>query len=363
MGKIESAKTSIFSPIKHEIHCPLCEKKFSQKTLFIELNFHLYYCGKEKEAINENKTNRCKNNIIKKDSQEITNYESKSEPKRTINNTKDKSEIFKNTFNDLQLVIDYNEEEDIYEEQLKNGRKIIDLKQKYIQLRHFLTEKKEQMNFLMTVEVKSFSQMFKALKEINIYYNIKFIYEKKNSGIKNYNLGFAVNKYVKEMIKLNIFEVKYENILVFSFKNKKIDFEIIGVILAVLLVYPEIKIKYKFPLILFKMIINETIYLNDIQYEDKKLYDELDELTKREDISKLNLFYKYEGNELILGGTNIQINEVNVFDYVEKVVNYEMNKYKKHIKIIKNIIYQFIPKKFIFLFNAEQLEHIINKEI
>ena len=137
----------------------------------------------------------------------------------------------------------------------------------------------------------------------------------------------------------------------------------IGVILAVLIIYPQIKIKYKFPLLIFKMIINERLYLDDIKYENKKLYNELYQLTKCEDFSKLNLFYKYEGNDLILGGEHIQVNEVNRYDYIEKVVNYEMNKYKKNLNAIKNIIYQFVPKKYIFSFNAEQFEQIINKII
>ena len=137
----------------------------------------------------------------------------------------------------------------------------------------------------------------------------------------------------------------------------------IGVILAVLIIYPQIKIKYKFPLLIFKMIINERLYLDDIKYENKKLYNELYQLTKCEDFSKLNLFYKYEGNDLILGGEHIQVNEVNRYDYIEKVVNYEMKKYKNNLNAIKNIIYQFVPKKYIFSFNAEQFEQIINKII
>ena len=164
------------------------------------------------------------------------------------------------------------------------------------------------------------------------------------------------------MIKLNRFEVIYEeNILSFSFNNPKIDFEMIGVIFAILFIYPHIKIKYKFPKLLFKMLINENLCLEDIKYENKELYQKLIDLTKAEDISKLNLVYMYEENELILGGSNIKINEINVYDYVEKVVNYEMNKYKKEINNIKKILYQFVPKKFIFSFNADQLEQIINK--
>lgn len=362
MGKIESTKTSIFSQIKSNIQCPLCGKKFHEKISFIELNFHLYYCDKKK--IIKSKSNIYLNNIIPEEqSQHYTHYKCKSLSKRSTKEiNRDNSDIIKNTINDndLQLAIDYNNEEDIYEEHLKE-RKSTDIKERYIELRNFLSEKKNQMNYPVNIEINSFSQMFKALKEINIYNDIKFIYEKKKNEKKNYCLNYAVNKYIKAMIKINRFHVIYEdNILSFSFSNKKLDFEMIGVILAILFIYPEIKIKYKFPLILFKMLINQRISLEDIKYNNTKLYEDLNELLLNKDISKLNLCYIYDENELILGGANIKINSFNVFDYVEKIVNYEMNKYKKQINIIKNIIYQFIPKKYIFYFNAEQLEQIIN---
>ena len=174
MGKIESTKTSIFSQIKHEIQCPLCGKIFSESTSFIELNFHLYFCGNEK--IIRNKTNLCLNNIIQNESNEMTHQKCKSESKRI----KKDEPIINNTVNDLQLVIDYNEEEeDIYEEELKKGINNNDANEKFIELRNFIASKKEQMNFLLTIECNTLSKMFKALKEINIYYNIKFIYEKK----------------------------------------------------------------------------------------------------------------------------------------------------------------------------------------
>jgi len=361
MGKMESTKTSIFSQIKQEIQCPLCGTIISQKASFIELNFHLYYCGKEKVICN--KTNIYLNNI-RKGSHDIIPYKLKSETKRTkeINNN---SELITNSLNDdFQLVIDYNDnaEEDIYEEHLKKKRKFFNSKEKYLELRNFISKKKSQMNYQMTIECNSFSQMFKAFKEINIYYNVHFIYEKKNSEKRQYSLNYVVNKYIKTMIKFKRFEVFYEdNILSFSFSNKKVDFEIIGVIFAILFIYPQIKIKYKFPLILFKMLINQRITLNDIKYENKKLYENLTELISCEDVSKLNLFYTYEGNELILGGAKVKITQVNSYDYVEKVVNYEMNKFKKEINIMKNAIYQFIPKKLIFSFTAEEIEQIINQ--
>ena len=357
MGTIESTKTSIFTQINNDIQCPLCGKKFKQKISFIELNFHLYYC--EKEKILKSKSNMHLNNFMRK--KHLTHYKCKSGLITTKeNNDNEDSDKIKNTNNDLQLVIDYNNEDDIYEEHLKR-QKLKDVKVLYNELNNFLSEKKQQMNYPLNIEINSFSQMFKALKDINIYYDIKFIYEKKNNKKKIYSLDYAINKYVKTMIKMNKFEVIYEeNILSFSFSNETIDFEMIGLILAILLIYPNIKIKYKFPLIIFKMLINQRISLNDIKYNNKKLYNDLNKLLMCKDISNLNLYYIYDENELILGGANIKINSVNVYDYCEKIVNYEMNHYKKQINIMKNIIYQFIPKKYIFYFNAEQLEKIIN---
>jgi hypothetical protein len=166
------------------------------------------------------------------------------------------------------------------------------------------------------------------------------------------------------MVKFHIYEIIYEeNILSFSFRNKNVDFEMIGIILTILFIYPEINIKYKFPMLLFKMILNEKLSLDDIKYENKKLYNKLFELINFRNVSELNLYYTYNGNELILGGSNIKIDSNNLYDYIEKVVNFEMNKYKKKINIIKTIIFQFIPKKIILSFNAEQLDKIINKKI
>ena len=111
------------------------------------------------------------------------------------------------------------------------------------------------------------------------------------------------------------------------------------------------------------MILNQKLSLDDIKYENEKLYNKLVELTNIRNISELNLYYTYNNNELILGGSNIKIDSNNLNDYIEKVVNFEMSKYKKKINIIKAIIFQFIPKKLILSFNAEQLDKIINKMI
>ena len=360
MGKIESNRTSIFSHIDGDIKCPLCQTILSKDTTYIELNFHLYYCGKKKfSRSNSDCVNY--NYITIKDSQDIMPMKYKSDKKISKKKIKD-DDMIKNTVNDFQLAIDYNEFDDIYEEQIKNINKNINGNEKYFELRNFINRKKSQMNYNMTIKSNSYTKIFKSLKEINLYYDIKLIYEKNNNVEKICSLNYILDKYIRIMVKFHIYEIVYEeNVLSFSFRNKNVDFEMLGIILTILFIYPEIKLKYKFPMLLFKMILNQKISLDDIKYENKKLYNKLFELTNIQNVSELNLYYIYNNNELILGGSRIKIDSNNIFDYIEKVVNFEMNKYKKKINIIKTIIFQFIPKKFILSFTAEELDKIINK--
>ena len=362
MGKIESTRTSIFSQVDEDIKCPLCQRTISKGTTYMEMNFHLYCCGKKKFSRSNADFVNC-NYSSQNDSQNNMPVKYNSDKKISKNILKE-DDMIKNTVNDFQLAIDYNEIEDIYEEHIKNINKNINVNEKYLELRNFINRKKSQMNYSMTIKSNSYTKIFKSLKEINLYYDIKLIYEKKNNVEKICSLNYILDKYIRIMIKFHIYEIVYEeNLLSFSFRNKKIDFEMIGIILTILIIYPEIKIKYKFPILLFKMILNQKLSLDDIKYENEKLYNKLDELTNIRNVSELNLYYTYNNNELILGGSNIKIDSNNLNDYIEKVVNFEMSKYKKKINIIKTIIFQFIPKKLILSFNAEQLDKIINKMI
>ena len=326
------------------------------------MNLKINHYNKKKYSKSNSDCGNC-NYISKKNPQDIIPIKYNSDTKISKNILKE-DDMIKNTVNDFQLAIDYNEIEDIYEEHIKNINKNINGNEKYLELRNFINRKKSQMNYSMTIKSNSYTKIFKSLKEINLYYDIKLIYEKKNNVEKICSLNYILDKYIRIMIKFHIYEIVYEeNLLSFSFRNKKIDFEMIGIILTILFIYPEIKIKYKFPILLFKMILNQKLSLDDIKYENEKLYNKLVELTNIRNISELNLYYTYNNNELILGGSNIKIDSNNLNDYIEKVVNFEMNKYKKNINIIKTIIFQFIPKKLILSFNAEQLDKIINKMI
>ena len=401
MGKIESKEEKIIKEnincnIRAQIQCPICNKILNGAITYGQLNNHLRQCNfltkknliQNDNNIGDNKTHRSfgiKNYEDMLDKKYINDGKSKpksislsglinSEPsrkqKKSMNST-DKSNV--DTFNDFQLVIDYNntKNHDLYEEKLKNEGKKTEIYDKYSQLRKYLLSKKNLMNFDMNIECGSNKELFNALKNCNIYYNTKFILLKndsnspksgKNKKPKVLNLNSAINKFIDKMLKNNIFFV-IDNNLFFSFNTQEVDYEMIGVILSVLFIYPEIKLRYCIPLILCKILVNQRIELNDIKNINKELYNKLYDLTKDKNINNKNLVYFYDGNELLIDGKNIKVNNSNVYDYIDKIINYEMRKHKNEINIIKTNLFQLIPKKLIFSFNGEELYRIINRTL
>ena len=401
MGKIESKEEKIIKEnincnIRAQIQCPICNKILNGAITYGQLNNHLRQCNfltkknliQNDNNIGDNKTHRSfgiKNYEDMLDKKYINDGKSKpksislsglinSEPsrkqKKSMNST-DKSNV--DTFNDFQLVIDYNntKNHDLYEEKLKNEGKKTEIYDKYSQLRKYLLSKKNLMNFDMNIECGSNKELFNALKNCNIYYNTKFILLKNDSNSpksgkkkkpKVLNLNSAINKFIDKMLKNNIFFV-IDNNLFFSFNTQEVDYEMIGVILSVLFIYPEIKLRYCVPLILCKILVNQRIELNDIKNINKELYNKLYDLTKDKNINNKNLVYFYDGNELLIDGKNIKVNNSNVYDYIDKIINYEMRKHKNEINIIKTNLFQLIPKKLIFSFNGEELYRIINRTL
>ena len=383
--------------VKAQIKCPICNKILDGKITYYQLNMHLRQCGNiPKSRINNpNHTERIGGSKNNKDLE--LNYEDMLDKRYLSENkkhTKNKSLIInesneipkkmsmnssgeQGTINDFQLVIDYNntKNHDLYEEKLKNeGNKAqSQLYDKYSQLRRFLINKKNLMNFDINIECKNNKELFNALKNCNIYYNTKFTLLKSGSNSsskkagkikkpKVLNLNLAINKYIDMMVKNNIFYI-VDNAFYFQFNSNQVDYEMVGTILSALFIYPEIKLRYYVPLILCKILVNQRLELNDIQNINNELYKELFDLSKDKNIEKKGLVYFYEGNELLIDGKNIKVNDNNVYDYIEKIINYEMRKHKEEIKIIKNNLFNLIPKKYIFYFNGEELFRILNRNL
>ena len=296
-----------------------------------------------------------------------------SEPKRKSRISRSSSGE-QGTINDFQLVIDYNntKNHDLYEEKLKNEGKKAALYDKYSQLRKFLINKKNLMNFDVNIECNSNKELFNAIKNCNIYNNTKFILSKGSHPDSNQtgkikkpkilSLNLAINKYIDIMIKNNVFYV-IDNTFFFQFNTEKVDYEMIGIILSILFIYPEIKLRYYVPLFLCKILVNQSLELSDIQNINNKLYKELSDLSKDKNINEKGLVYFYEGNELLIDGKNIKVDNHNVYDYIEKIINYENGKNKEKSKIIKSNLFNLIPKKYIFSFNGEELYRIVNRNL
>ena len=389
MGKVESKerknlKASLNCNVKDQIQCPICNKILNGRITYNQLNIHLKICDNNIHSkLNKNIKESSHKNLGAKNYEDMLDQKyineikvdlkmnnlNYSEPRRKHKKSSINSSGDMGTINDFQLVIDYNntKNHDLYEEKLKNEGKKVELYDKYSELRKFLIDKKNLMNFDIDIECKNYKELFNALKNCNIYYNTKFILSKipKDGKIKErkiLTLNLAVNKYIDIMIKNNIFYIK-DNTLFFRFNSNQVDYEMVGILLSILFIYPEIKLRYFIPLILFKLLVNQGLDLNDIKNINNELYNKLFDLSKDKNINNKGLVYFYEGNELLIDGKNIKVNQKNVYDYIEKIVNYEIRKYKEEINIIKQNLFNLVPKKYILFFNEEELFRIINRTL
>ena len=374
--------------VKAQIKCPICNQILGRKITYNQLNMHLRQCGNiiNSKLNKENQTERVMRNKIHKnlniDYEDMIDKKYLNANKNNLINSQiriksKKSRSFSDdqgTINDFQLVIDYNntKNHDLYEEKLKNEGKKAALYDKYSQLRKFLINKKNLMNFDVNIECNSNKELFNAIKNCNIYNNTKFILSKSSHPDSNQtgkikkpkilSLNLAINKYIDIMIKNNVFYV-IDNTFFFQFNTEKVDYEMIGIILSILFIYPEIKLRYYVPLFLCKILVNQSLELSDIQNINNKLYKELSDLSKDKNINEKGLVYFYEGNELLIDGKNIKVDNHNVYDYIEKIINYENGKNKEKSKIIKSNLFNLIPKKYIFSFNGEELYRIVNRNL
>ena len=389
MGKVESKerknlKASLNCNVKDQIQCPICNKILNGRITYNQLNIHLKICDNNIHSkLNKNIKESSHKNLGAKNYEDMLDQKyineikvdlkmnnlNNSEPRRKHKKSSINSSGDMGTINDFQLVIDYNntKNHDLYEEKLKNEGKKVELYDKYSELRKFLIDKKNLMNFDIDIECKNYKELFNALKNCNIYYNTKFILSKilkdgKMKERKILTLNLAVNKYIDIMIKNNIFYIK-DNTLFFRFNSNQVDYEMVGILLSILFIYPEIKLRYFIPLILFKLLVNQRLDLNDIKNINNELYNKLFNLSKDKNINNKGLVYFYEGNELLIDGKNIKVNQKNVYDYIEKIVNYEIRKYKEEINIIKQNLFNLVPKKYILFFNEEELLRIINRTL
>ena len=387
--KINEKKITLSSRIKKDFNCPLCNKKFTGSMTYLQLNQHLFRCGniRSKPATSLNlklkkyfsfsnidskhisesnrENNRYNGSAIFKD-QKIDN---KNNIKLYINSNKNYNNskshrIFNNiNYNEYiikknNISIDMKKEGDINNFNSYSPPHTLEgtFEERYNKLREYFELKKKQMNQNITINGQNIKKLLYKIKECNLYLKSIFIINNENK----FTLNDMVMKYFELMIENNKISIINGKSIASSFKNK-IDFELLGYILAILLIYKEIKIKYKLPQLLCKLLINEKLTLNDMQYENKELYEYLIKIRKEDDFSGLDIYFTCNGDDLILNGNQIKVDENNIEDYFDKMIEYEIQKYKKEINKMKDSVFQFVPKNYILNFTGEELYQIVNK--
>ena len=323
MGKTPSKqkRVKLSSKLPHKVQCPLCDEDFTTNSTYNQLNQHLFRCG----------------NIL---------HKSKLFTGQTTTGIND----------EFQLVIDYNSTTQKQEEEKIVHTTPIDFNTKYNELKSFIKVKTEQMSQHCEVIADSFEGVLEKMKNINIYDDISITIGEN----EKLTLSQCLDKYFDDMVEKNIFSVINGKTLAFDF-NKKIDWELLGILIVALLIHSETTIKYKINTLLCKMLQKQRVILNDIQYIDITLYEQLNKLTHEDDIDSQNIYYTANEDELVVGGKTMKVNENNLLDYIDKRVNYEVMKYKEKSVLIRKGIYGFIPEKDILIFTGDEFYQIINR--
>ena len=371
MGKSESKpkkeinKLSVKSKINQEFICPYCNKKFSGNMTYTQLNQHLKRCEKRNQSykninsgakigfscdeyIYDNTKNN--NNKIKR---RVRKFSSLILKEISKNNRINYNLNFAKSNDDAIL-------ENIKKDENNKPKIIGTFDERYNQMLDYFALKKNKFKTNLIIKEKNTLQLLNKLKKNNLYEHINIIMELKGEE-KQYTLIEFVLHYIDYMIKNNSIEIINGKTISFSFCQKKIDFEIFGYILAILLIYSEYKINYKLPNLFCKLLLNEKLDLNDIQYENKPLYDYLFKLKNGNDFSELNIYFNYEGNDLISNGAKIKVNENNCEIYIDKMIEYEINKFNKEIDIMKSSLFNYVPKNYLMNFRGDELYRIFNR--
>lgn len=331
MGKASSKHKSIklSSKLPYTLTCPLCDENFTTTKTYNQFNQHLFRCG----------------NILHK-SKLLT------------------SDVPSGINDEFQLVIDYNATTtQKIEEDKRINTTPQDFSSKITELQSFIKTKKAQMSQFNEIEASSIEDICFKIKNINIYDKITIkMKPSPNESPISMNLSQFLDQFFDFMIQKNLFSVINGKTLGFDFK-KEVDWELLGIILAMIIIHDEIVIKFKFSALVCKMLLKQRLILNDIQYADIDLYEKLNKLTHDTDLDSLGIVYTANDDELIVGGKDLKVNENNLMDYIDKRVNYEATHYKDKISLIRKGVFGFIQEKEIMVFTGDEFYQIINRMI
>lgn len=144
-------------------------------------------------------------------------------------------------------------------------------------------------------------------------------------------------------------------------------FEFLGKLIAKALI-DNITINLCFNKILFKMLIDEQVTIEDVKNIDSQLYASFKNLQclSKDEIAFCEIYYVYEyqdengkiiTEELIDNGSEVLVKDVN--DYIQKRISFLVKKYKPYVDSMKKQIDKYIPLSKLRMFNSYEFELVV----
>ena len=342
--RMKKKREILSDAIKETTICPFCSTQINSNYNYDQLNNHLQECG---------------NKYYNLDSSQICD----------IYLTKDDS-----NFNQIIL-----KEINLYRNNSRiNKSENIDFNVKIEELHKEIGKKKisweEGAEYLNINRMNIIRESLKQIDDINIFkeWKINFI------GETNYDAGGIMREWFTTLFKsledekLNLF-IQSEtdtfsyiiNPLLKRNDNNFKYFSLIGKLIAKALI-DNITVNICFNKIIYKMILQEEIKIDELVFINKPLYNSIENLNNFE-LTDLGLYYNIELKDIKNNihkfdiqnnGINIQVRDIN--DYINKRIDFMTALYEPFIKRIRDSLFDIIPKNVIQAFTSDQLELIIN---
>jgi len=133
-------------------------------------------------------------------------------------------------------------------------------------------------------------------------------------------------------------------------------------------IFDECLLECYFVKSLYKIMTGETLALSDLEDYDNEFYNNMKwcldndvDCLMTQFVAETDYFGKKQEVELVENGKNIQVNNENKREYVEKLAYFKL--YKEIQKQVDNFLegfYELIPKDLISIFNYKELELLIS---
>ena len=220
-------------------------------------------------------------------------------------------------------------------------------------------------------------ESLKEIENVNLWKEVKISF----NGEVSYDAGGLFREWfiilIEELEKkeMNLFE-KSENDEITYIFNKNLNensywsfkyFRFIGKLMAKRII-DNITINLSFNSLIYKLILEEEIKFEDLKIIDTYLYSSLLSLKNMspEELDLMEIYYTYQyedangkliTDELIEGGEDIKVTDIN--DYINKRIEYMVNKANVLVKKIQEGLFAYIPKYIIKSLNSYELELLI----